>query len=110
MERSAIRGISTPFDGPGFRCASPGLPRKLRRLQPVLADAPLAAVGVTEQACGGEKEPAPAPHPQRGLAAMDLAKHALDFDAARVEVFKPILRGALLVHAAPAPFLFEPEQ
>ncbi|KRR30100.1 hypothetical protein CQ13_00040 [Bradyrhizobium retamae] len=40
---------------------------------------PLAATGVTEQACGGEQETAPAPHPQRGLSAINLAKHALEF-------------------------------
>src|SRR4051794_35149216 len=72
-------------------------------LQPVMAYAPLAATGVTEQARGREEEPAPALHPQRGLAAIDLAKHAFDLVAMRIEIFEPVLRGALIVHAAPAP-------
>src|SRR6266511_5190180 len=75
-----------------------------------MADAPLAAAGVTEQARSGEQEPAPAPHPQRGLAAMDLAKRALDLVAMGIEIVEPILRGALIRHAAPAPFLFDLEQ
>ena len=75
-----------------------------------MADAPLAATGVTEQTGGGEQEPAPAPHPQRGLAAMDLAKHALDLVATAIEIVQPVLRGALIMHAAPAPFLFDLEQ
>jgi hypothetical protein len=41
---------------------------------------------------------------------MDLAKHALDLAAMCVEVLQPIQRGALIIHAAPAPFLFDPEQ
>src|SRR5205809_4981940 len=41
---------------------------------------------------------------------MDLAKHALDFIAMGIEIVQPILRGALIVHAAPAPFLFDLEQ
>src|SRR5881396_3952797 len=111
MERSAIRGIGTRSTAPGFASASPGLrTMQLRRLQPVMADAPFAAADVTEQARSSEQEPAPAPHPQRGLAAMDLAKRALDFVAMAIEVIQPILRGALIVHAAPAPFLFDLEQ
>src|ERR1700761_9430367 len=47
----------------------------LRRPHPVMADAPLAAGGVAEQARGGEEEPAPAPHPQARVAAIDLAQH-----------------------------------
>jgi hypothetical protein len=43
----------------------------------------------------------PAPHPQRGLAAIDLAKHALDFVAMSIEIVQPVLRGALIVLAAP---------
>jgi len=41
---------------------------------------------------------------------MDLAKHALDFVAMSIEVLQPVLRGAPIVHAAPAPFLFDREQ
>src|SRR6185295_18868694 len=79
-------------------------------LQPVMADTPLAAIGVTEQTGGSEKEPAPAPHPQRALIAMDLAQHALDLVAMGIEIVQPVLRGALIMHAAPAPFLFDLEQ
>src|SRR5438067_1633324 len=80
------------------------------RFHPVMADAPFAAIGVTEQARGGEEEPAPAPHPQGGLAAIDRAKHALDLIAMRVEIVQPVLRRALIMRAAPAPLLFDFEQ
>lgn len=44
---------------------------KLHCLYPVMADAPFAAVGVTEQPCGGEEEAAPAPHPSRRVVAVE---------------------------------------
>src|SRR6266404_6029956 len=75
-----------------------------------MADAPFAAVGVTEQARGGEEEPAPAPHPQRGVVAVDVAKDALDLIAVGIEIAEPVERGALVMRAAPAPFLLDREQ
>ena len=69
-----------------------------------MADAPLAAVGVTEQPCRREKEPAPAAHPQRGIVAIDIAEHLFDLVAMRVEIGQPVMRGALVMRAAPAPF------
>ena len=72
-----------------------------------MADAPLTALGVAEQARGREEEPAPAPHPQGSVAAKDLAEHGLDLVAVRVEIIEPIMRGALVMRAAPAPFLFD---
>src|SRR5437899_8295269 len=74
-----------------------------------MADAPLAAAGVTEQACGSEEEPAPAPHPQRGVVGIDLAQHTLDLVAMPVEIGEPVERGALVMRAAPAPFLLHLE-
>src|SRR6266700_5304681 len=75
-----------------------------------MADAPLAAAGVAEQARGGEKEPAPAPHPQCGVAAIDVLQHLLDLLAAQIEIGEPVFRGALVMHPTPAPFLFDLEQ
>src|SRR5712675_3598521 len=75
-----------------------------------MADAPFGAVGVAEQPCGGEEEPAPAPHPQGGLVAVDLAKNALDLVAVGIEIAEPLERGALVMRAAPAPFLLDLEQ
>src|ERR1700692_362305 len=75
-----------------------------------MADAPFAAVGVTEQSCGGEEEPAPAPHPQAGVVAVDGTKDAFDLVAMGVEIAKPVERGALIMGAAPAPFLLDLEQ
>src|SRR5215813_9926968 len=74
-----------------------------------MADPPFAAVGVTEQPRRREKEPAPAPHPQRGIVAIDIAQHLVDLVAMRVEIGQPALRSALVVRAAPAPFLFDLE-
>src|ERR1700712_172917 len=81
-----------------------------RRLHSVMADAPFAAVGVTEQAGGGEKEPAPAPHPQRRVAAIDLAQNGFDLVAVGIEIMQPVERGALVVQPAPAPLLLDLEQ
>ena len=59
-----------------------------------MAYTPLGATGVTEQAGGSEEEPAPAPHPQRGVAAIDLAQHAFDLVAVGIEIVEPVPRGA----------------
>src|SRR6266404_1106795 len=75
-----------------------------------MADAPFAAVGITEQPRGGEQEPAPAPHPQCGVVAVDHTKNALDLVAAGIEIAEPVDRGALIMRAAPAPFLLDLEQ
>src|SRR6478609_506950 len=75
-----------------------------------MADAPFAAVGVAEQPRGGEQEPAPAPHPQCAVVAVDIAKNALDLIAVGIEIAEPVERGALVVRAAPAPFLLDLEQ
>src|SRR6267154_5907189 len=75
-----------------------------------MADAPFAAVGIAEQPGGGEQEPAPAPHPQCGVVAVDLAKNALDLVAVGIEIAEPLERGALIMGAAPAPFLLDLEQ
>src|SRR5665213_2398081 len=75
-----------------------------------MADAPFAAVGVAEQARGGEEEPAPAAHPHIRIGAVDLAKNDLDLVAVRIEIAEPVERGALVVGAAPAPFLLDLEQ
>src|SRR5712691_7267334 len=75
-----------------------------------MANAPFGTVGVTEQSCGGEEEPAPAPHPQGGLVAVDLAKNAFDLVAVGIEIAEPLERGALIMRAAPAPFLLDLEQ
>src|SRR5437763_933735 len=83
---------------------------RLRRLHPVMADAPFAAVGIAEQPCGREKEPAPAPHPQRGIIAVDRVQNGFDLVAMRVEIAEPVERGALVMRAAPAPFLLDFEQ
>src|SRR5689334_10808459 len=77
----------------------------LRRLHAVMADTPFTAAGVAEQACGREEKPAPAPHPERGVIAIDIAQDPLDLGAMRVETGEPVERGALVVHTAPAPFL-----
>ena len=45
-----------------------------RRFQQIVADAPFVTRGVAEQACGGEEEPAPAPHPECGVGAIDRAQ------------------------------------
>src|SRR3984957_20056083 len=75
-----------------------------------MADAPFDAVGVAEQSCGGEEEPAPAPHPQGGVVAINRTKNVLDLVAAGIEIGEPGERGALIMHAAPAPFLLDLEQ
>src|SRR6267142_1481214 len=75
-----------------------------------MADAPFSAVGVTEQPCGGEEEPAPAPHPQARVAAVNLAKNAFDLVAVGIKIAEPLERGALIMRAAPAPFLLDLEQ
>src|SRR5271168_5071031 len=75
-----------------------------------MADAPFAAAGVAEQAGCGEEEPAPAPHPQARVLAVDIAKNALDLVALRIEIAEPVERGALVMRPAPAPFLFDLEQ
>src|ERR1700704_3571050 len=75
-----------------------------------MADAPFGAVGVTEQPGGGEEEPTPAPHPQGGVVAVDLAKNGFDLVAVGIEIAEPLERGALIMGAAPAPFLFDLEQ
>src|ERR1039458_317638 len=75
-----------------------------------MADAPFAAVGVTEQPCGGEEEPAPAPHPQRGVVAVHGAKNGLDLVAVGIKIAEPVERGALIMYTAPAPFLLDLEQ
>src|ERR1039458_3094186 len=75
-----------------------------------MADTPFAAAGVTEHPGGGEEEPAPAPHPQRGILAIDAVQDALDLGAVGVKIPEPVERGALVVLAAPAPFLLDLEQ
>src|ERR1700676_3077135 len=75
-----------------------------------MADAPFAAGGVPEQPGGGEKDPAPAPHPQTGLVAVDIAKNGLDLVAVGIEIAEPVERGALIMRAAPAPLLLDLEQ
>src|ERR1700704_2750062 len=73
-----------------------------------MADTPFAAVGVTEQSRCGEEESAPAPHPQWRVVAVDFAKNAFDLVAVRIEIAEPVERGALIMDAAPAPFLLDP--
>src|SRR3981189_425417 len=75
-----------------------------------MADAPFGAVGITEQPCGGEEEPAPAPHPKARVVAVDLEKNARDLVAGGIEIAEPLERGALIMGAAPAPFLLDLEQ
>src|SRR4029453_5596506 len=75
-----------------------------------MADAPFAAVGMAEQPGGCEQEPAPAPHPQCGVVAVDLAKQAFDLVAMGIEIAEPIERGALAIGSPPAPFLLDLEQ
>src|SRR4030095_14214702 len=75
-----------------------------------MADAPFAAVGMAEQPGGCEQEPAPAPHPPCGVVAVDLAKEAFDLGAMEIKMAEPIERGALVMRAAPAPFLLDLEQ
>ena len=50
-----------------------------------MADTPFAAVGITKQPRGREEEPAPAPHPQVGVVAVNGTKDAFDLVAVRVE-------------------------
>src|SRR5260370_21094573 len=80
-----------------------------RRLHPVMADAPFAAVGVAEQASGGEEEPAPAPHPQARVVAIHVAENGFDRIAVGIEIAEPVQRGALIIRAAPTPFLLDLE-
>src|SRR6266403_3932488 len=75
-----------------------------------MADAPFAAIGIAEQPGGCEQEPAPAPHPQRGVVAAGLAKTTLDLVAMGIEIAEPVERRALIMRAAPAPFLLDLEQ
>src|SRR6266478_9750856 len=75
-----------------------------------MADAPFAAVGVAEQARGGEEEPAPAAHPQIRVVAVDGTQNGFDFSTVSIEVLEPVERGALVMLPAPAPFLFDREQ
>src|SRR5882672_5304951 len=75
-----------------------------------MTDAPLASIRVAEQARGREEEPAPAAHPQAGVAAVDRPQHVIDLVAVSVETAEPVERGALIVRAAPAPFLLDLEQ
>src|SRR5258708_18805986 len=63
---------------------------KLHRLHPIMADAPFAAVGVAEQACGGEEEPAPAAHPQSSVVAVDRAQNGFNLIAIGIEIRQPI--------------------
>src|ERR1700752_4029345 len=100
-----------PFDCPTRRQAERMLgassnESNLGRLHAVMADTPFAAVGIAEQARRRQEEPAPAPHPQRGVVAIDIAQVSFDLLAMRVEIGKPVERGALVMHPAPAPFLF----
>jgi len=62
-----------------------------------MADAPLAAVGVTEQARGGEEEPAPAPHPQVGVVAIQLAQNAFDLAPVSIEIAEPDMSDGLTI-------------
>src|SRR3984957_10417486 len=104
---------STWLDVTGFLADYASLIRPtdlLPCLHPVMADAPFAAVGIAEQPRGGEEEPAPAPHPQSSVAAIDLAEHRLDLVAMGVEIGEPGRRGALVMRTAPAPFLLDLEQ
>jgi len=75
-----------------------------------MADSPFAAVGMAEQAGGGEEEPAPAPHPHMGLVTIDAAQDGFDGIAVAVEIGEPVERGTLVVNAALAPFLLDLEQ
>ena len=75
-----------------------------------MADAAFATVGVAEQPRGRQKEAAPAPHPQRRVGAVDLAKDGFDLVAVGIETAEPVQRGALIMRAAPAPFLLDLEQ
>src|SRR5437763_493757 len=79
-------------------------------LQQIVADAPFIARGMAEQACGGEEEPAPAPHPERGICAVDRTQHVRDLVAMGIEIAEPVVRGALVVSPAPAPFALDGEQ
>src|SRR5258705_1228538 len=75
-----------------------------------MADAPFAAIGIAEQPGGCEQEPAPAPHPQWVVVAVDLGKNAPDLVAMGIEIAEPVERRALIMRAAPAPFLLDLEQ
>src|ERR1700712_3652674 len=77
---------------------------------PVMADTPFIAIIEAEQARGGEEEPAPAPHPQMGAGAIDRQQDLLDPVAVGIEIHQPLLRRALIMRAAPAPFLLDREQ
>ena len=65
-----------------------------------MTDAPLAAAGVAEQAGGREEEPAPAPHPQGGVLAIDAALDAFDLIAMRIEIGESVERRALVMLSA----------
>ena len=73
-----------------------------------MADAPFTAVGIAEQPCGREKEPASAPHPQRGIVAVYVVQDG--FVAMRVEIGEPVDRTTVVMRAAPAQFRLDVEQ
>ena len=80
------------------------------RRQAIMADPPFAAACVAEQALGGKIEQAPAPPPARGIRAIDLVQHRIDFGAMGIEQRQPVARGAGIMIARPAPLRLNPEQ
>src|SRR5262245_61949359 len=100
----------SPDRDDGFRAVPDQWNPNLYRTQSILADAPFAAAGVAEQARRREEEPPPAPHPQGCAGAMDRAQHGFDLVPMRIEIGEPVERGALIMRAAPAPFLLDFEQ
>ena len=66
---------------------------------------PFAAADIAGQPRGGEEEPAPAPHAQRVVVAINIAKDAFASRRDGIEIAEPVERGALVVLPAPAPLL-----
>src|SRR5471032_863170 len=79
-------------------------------LQPVMVDAPGLAVPKAEAFGGGQKEHAPAPPPHGGIRAIDGAQDGIDGGAIGIEQRQPLPGRALVMAAAPAPFLFHGEE
>src|SRR3954462_2377162 len=59
-------------------------------LHPIMADAPFRAGGVTKQPGGRQEEPAPAPHPEREVVAIDGTEHVRDLMPVAIKTLKPV--------------------
>src|SRR4051812_18437202 len=79
------------------------------RAKAVMADTPLFATGMAEQAGRRQEEQPPPPAPQARIAAVDVVQNPVDLWTVGVEIRQPGFGRSLIVRPVPTPLLLDLE-